>query len=427
MIDLSSKSALVIDNGLFIEFAIRISKDFGKVYYTSPWRNGFPRRLNTQVGSGIEGITRVDNERDYIDKVDIIIFPDIYYSDWQEELRARGKRVWGLGGAEYLESDRWKTKYIMETLGMPVPESYLITGLDALKSFLKENEDYWVKVSKYRGEMETFHSPKYFIVEPKINELEMTLGDMKKDQEFIVEKSINDAVELGYDGWTIDGYYPSVGMWGYEIKDMGYIGKIGDYSTFPEQIRYVNEKISPIFNEEGSRGFFSTEIRVQRDGVPYLIDPCARLGSPPSEVEMLVYSNFSECIWEGANGNIVTPKPVAKYSVMAMIHSSYADGHWVNLKFPPKYRDNIKFRNLTIRDGIHYVVPVNTGLPEIGAVVAVDDTVEGAIKKVNEISETIEAYDIDIKSKFLDDALDVIDKGEEYGIQFFDEAKRNAA
>ena len=35
----------------------------------------------------------------------------------------------------------------------------------------------------------------------------------------IVEEAIDDAVEIGYDGYTIDGKYPQNAMWGIEIKD----------------------------------------------------------------------------------------------------------------------------------------------------------------------------------------------------------------
>ena len=35
--DYKDKVCAVVDNGLFVEFAVTMSKHFGKTYYYSPW------------------------------------------------------------------------------------------------------------------------------------------------------------------------------------------------------------------------------------------------------------------------------------------------------------------------------------------------------------------------------------------------------
>lgn len=410
-------TALFIDNGLFVELAIKLSKDFKRVLYYSPWQSGFPKSSNGSIGKGIEGIERVDYMFDHIRDIDIAIFPDVYYGDYQDYFRSVGIRVWGCGSAEFLETDRWRTRQYQKKAGMPVPETKRFVGLDALRAYLKTAEDKFVKVSKWRGDFETFHHVKYFTSEPILDKLEWSLGARKKIEEFIVEASVGE-VESGYDGWVIDGKFPPIAMYGFEIKDAAYAAKIEEYEKIPKPIQWVNDKLVPVFKDAGSRGFFSTEVRFGKDKAPYLTDPCLRSGSPPSEVMMECYSNLPEIIYEGSAGTMVTPKPLAKYAAMAMMHSAWADGNWMPVDFKKSDRQWIKFRNLTIIDGRHYAVPLSSGLPEIGAVVGIGNTLNEAMERVKEVAKNVEGYILDIKIADFDPTLQTLDEAKKYGVGF---------
>ena len=61
-----NKSALVFDHGLGLSIALRLAKDFDKVYYHTPWANGFPRLNSCIIGDGFESIIRTDYPLDLI-------------------------------------------------------------------------------------------------------------------------------------------------------------------------------------------------------------------------------------------------------------------------------------------------------------------------------------------------------------------------
>src|ERR1700734_2404600 len=116
LVNLKEKTAIVHDNGLFIEIAITLSKYFKKVYYYMPWKNGFPKSNQYIVGEGMEGIEVIHNFWDYKDKADIFIFPDIYDGDVQMELLRQNKLVWGSRKGEDMELLRDGMKNYMKSV-----------------------------------------------------------------------------------------------------------------------------------------------------------------------------------------------------------------------------------------------------------------------------------------------------------------------
>jgi phosphoribosylamine-glycine ligase len=416
-VNLKDKIAIVYDNGLFIEIAKTLSKSFKKVYYYMPWKNGFPKSNQYIVGEGIEGVERIHDFWKYKDKADIIIFPDIYDGDLQLELVKQGKLVWGGRMGEEMELYRDRMKRHMKSVGLYVTPFAVIKGLDKLREYLKENDNVWIKQNITRGDFETFKSESYQIVEPVLDELEHSLGRLKHIKEFIVEQALDDAVETGVDLYTVDGNYPSETLAGIEVKDLGYVGKIVPYAQLSTKVTDFNDKIQPALKAFGYRGFMSTEIRVSKNKPPYMVDFCARAGSPPNELYQLMYKNLADIIWYGANGILIDPITTKKYGVEALIHSSWADKNWQAVTFPDKYRENIKLRNACKIDGLYYAVPQSVGLPEIGAVVGEGDTMEEAIEQVKKIAETIKGHYIEIKIDSIDVALKQFEELENYGVK----------
>lgn len=416
-----NKSVLVYDYGLFLELAVRLARDFSRVYYYMPWKSAFAKRNEWMVGYGIEaeGVTKVESFWDTMSLgVDLVIFPDIYDADLQAKLRSDGVPVWGNGYSENLELDRWGTRKLQHKLGIAAPETERIIGTDALKERLKETKDKWLKVSKFRGDMETFHHINWFTTQPFLDDLANRLGAAQSVAEFILEENLPDCVEVGYDGWTVDGKFPVAAFYGYEIKDLGYVGRFASHSDMPPALVKVNEQLAPIYGENNSRGFVSTEIRIGKDRVPYFIDPCIRCGSPPTEGLMECYENLGEIIWEGSQSRLVVPKPAAKYCVIAMIYSEWAIDSWMPIKFPPKVRQWVKFKNLAIIEGKYYTIPQNENMPEIGAVVGVGNSVKEAAAKVEEVAEQIEGYTLEVHSDSIEKAEEQIAEGRKVGINF---------
>lgn len=402
-----TKTALVIDNGLFVHVAVTLAKSFGRVLYWSPWVGAFPKSNARLIGVGVPGITRINDFWPFLDDIDLFVFPDVYEGPLQQFLAKRlGKRVFGCRMGQDLELYRATSKKALAAAGVPIGPFAVVRGLDALRAYLKQHDDQYVKISLTRGDMETFHAKNYKLIEPKLDELEWKLGAKKLVMEFIVEAAIRPAVEVGFDGVVVDGGFSRGAMWGIECKDEGFVAQATTYDKLPRQIRETNAKMAPIFKQLNYRGFYSSELRITPDGIGYMIDPCARAGSPPSELYMQLITNWADIMWEGADGVVVEPKFAAPWGAELLLHSTWADQNWQAVEFPASIREHIALRNHTVIEGKHYVVPQAVGLPEIGAVVALGSSMDGAVKAVLKLAEHVKGYYIEVKAGCLDTIQD---------------------
>src|SRR5690348_5667643 len=384
--DYSKRTVCVIDNGLFPSVAETLAKSFGKTLYYSTWEESFPRSNRVLIGDGLTGVTRINSIFPVIDDVDLFVFPDILHGPLQVHLEKLGKRVWGSRLGENFEILRGMQKRWLRDVGLEVAPWRAIRGLEALRDYLRKHDDQYVKISRTRGDMETFHSPNYKLIEPRLDELEHSLGAKKNIIEFIVESPINPAIEVGYDGYTIDGKFPSTALYGVEIKDAAYIGNAIDYQSLPSGVQFLNKRMSNLFMDWRYRGFFSSEIRI-KNGTPYFIDPCCRMASPPVELYQLMIENLADVIWEGAAGNLVEPKFTDRWGAQLIIRSSWAEQHWQAIEYPKSVKDNIKLHYHTRIEGRDYYIPQAIEVPEIGSVVATGSSAEDAIKNVTRIAE----------------------------------------
>lgn len=399
-----------------------LARHFGRVEYYTPWKDAYPTSTELDIGKGFEdeGFYRIANFWENIDSVDLFVFPDIYDGDIQLHLQSLGKNVWGSRKCEQLEMFRAETKDLMRKLDMPVNAYKVIHGVDALREHLNEVEDRYIKVSQTRGDVESFHHIDGMHSAERLDEIKHHLGARGNSMEFIVEEPIKSKIEVGYDGFTVDGLYPKgFNIFGYEIKDAGYIGTVLPYAALPEPVRWVNAKLAPIFKKYGYRGCWSSEIRVGEDNKYYLLDPCCRCGSPPSELYAELFANWGEIIWQGSQGVLVEPVPVAKYGVEVMVHSSWSDKNWLAVRFPEEIEQWVKVRFACKMDGVTYSIPQNMEMGSIGSIVAVDNSIAGAIKKVVEIAKKVEGYSIDIRMDSIAKAMDEIKTAEvKHGYKF---------
>lgn len=393
--DLKTKTCLVVANPLFVSHAERLARDFGKVLLYVPISGSFPTLNLGRVGTGLPGVERVDSIfGPHFDEVDLFVFLDLYHADEQTYLEGIGKRVWGARNGEELEVYRELCKKVMEEHGLPVGPWQLIKGITALREHLKTHDKQHIKIDRWRGLTETFCAESYELVEPKLDEIENLLGGFKEEIDFIVEDDLPDRVEIGLDGYCIDGNNPGAVLCGIEVKDLAYVAEFKKWDAIPEPVRRWNEKMGPLLAKYGYRGFLSNEVRIGKDKVPYMVDACCRCGSPPSELYSEFFENFSEIIWQGAAGVMVDPKPKAKFGAQAVLKSSWASGHWQPVSWSDEFKDNVKLFNCVVIDGRRYVVPLDEEMSEIGAVIGWGDTVEAAIEMVKEVGETIQGFGI---------------------------------
>lgn len=412
MIDLSNKTAMVVDYGWYIHIAQRLLEDFGKVrFYNPAWRCAFPKCSPLLVGRGL-GLEVVKSLEPYLEDTDLFVVPDLYQGDTVNYLRSIGKRVWGSGNGDLLEVYRWQAREKMRELGLETSDALRIEGLDALREHLKVVEDKYVKVSLVRGEMETFHHINYEMSERWLNDLQHRLGPISEIMEFIVEDPIEPAQEWGYDGFTVDGQYPGKCLIGYEKKGESYFGAIMDYGDVPKDCLEMNRKLSPWFQQTRYRNFFSTEVR---NGI--LIDPCCRAPSPPNELYPVLWNNFSQVIWCAGGGEVCDPECDNKYGALAAVYVERAGLQPHAIKFPKEKEPFLKLHNLCLIGDTYYVLPLDIELTKIGFVAGAGKTPQEAIDQCTEHAEGIEGDKITVHVERLADALAEAQKGEQHGIK----------
>lgn len=411
-VDLSSKTVLFHDYGLFTALAETLAHSFGTTYYYSPWKSDIPEKWRKQIGLGLPGVTRVDDFFFFVDKADLIVFPDIYDGDLQIYLEDRGKRVWGSRQGDLLERFRVSAKQHMKEKGLTIGPYDVVIGCDALRDYLRHHPNVWVKCSDTRGLFETFFAPTYRVVETKIDQIAYELGPDKDDEEFVCEQAIEDAVEVGWDGYCIDGQYPSACTIGIEAKNEAYVGKFLPRSRWPNQIADINEKMADTLEEAGYRNAFCIEHRLTKDGKAYILDPCCRFGSPPNELLQMMYKNIAEIIWYGAEGICVDSEPAGKYGVQIMLHAEDAKDRWLPVYFPPEIREHVKLQKARRKAGVDYV----RGTKQVGAVVAVGDSLDDVIDEVQELVKQVKVCESTCGDKCVDGIKDDFRKLREYGI-----------
>jgi hypothetical protein len=416
-------TAKVIDNaGMFIELARRLARDYKKVYYYVNNDDSAPMPQPSYVGHGYDEIEVVQSlygdEFDY--DCDLIIFASVGMGDVQLQMEEAGKAVWGSRMAQELELDREATKELFKAEGIPVGPYKEIVGIDALRQYLKNNENVFVKVSKWRGLIETFCSKSYASSELLLDIMAMKLGPIKNLIPFVVEKMLDDKVEIGQDLYTVDGAYPKLVSNGLEIKDRGYVTKMQRYEDTPQPLRDVNAKLAPIFKRYGMRGSFCTEMRVGKDKVAYPIDLTMRQGSPPGELLQEMFTNLADIIWQGANGILIDPKPIAKYGVQINIISDDLNHREPQaITFPKKYDRNVKLHSCCKIGDTHYVMPLDyEGDEGAGAVVGWGSSIEDAAKMVEEVAETVEGRSLTIDVKgIVEAAEEELEKANKMGLR----------
>lgn len=416
LIEYPTKSCLVYDQGLFLSLAETLAPHFGKVGYFCPWEDQFVRGTKVRIGHGIPGIERVLDFWGSLDDWDLFVFPDVNHGGLQVDLADnRGKRVWGSRYGEDYELYRRETKELFSEYGFSIGDYAVIYGLSNLREYLKKHDNVYVKCSLTRGDFESFHAPNYEAVKHTLDRFAVMWGEAQEYVEFIVEHAIIDAVEIGYDGYSVDGKFPSLACIGLEVKDKGYVGHMRPVAEQPEPILDVNRRMAPILAKDRYRNFFAVETRITKDGKPWVIDPCCRMGSPPGELLQNLYTNLHEIFWEGSGGNLVDPVPENEWGAELIIHASEADAQWMHIQVPDKYVRNVKLRNASQFGDKKCTMPQGHKLPEIGAVVATGSTMEEAFEKCGEIAKEIVGYRMEYFDDCFEEAQDELKKFEEFG------------
>lgn len=383
MKEASQITACVLDHGLFLPAAHRLAEAYQRVLYWTPHEQGFPSVKRVILGDGFEDIEWCDEFWSLKHEIDLFVVFDIGLSALQLELESQGFPVWGPRWADSIELDREKFLRLLSEKHLDVPKHEVFEGLSALRDHLIDTEDRYIKISRYRGDMETFHWRSWSLDEVKLDELAMRFGPAKELIRFLVFEPIETDIEIGSDTYCVDGQWPSKMINGTEWKDQAYIGVVTDTVDMPEQALAVLEAFKPEFEKYRYRCEFSSEIRVKGDQA-YFTDPTTRGGLPSTGSQLKLWTNFPEIVWAGAHGVLIEPEPTADYSVELMLKTKAPKGAWSIVEMPDELKPWAMLANCCMIDGRYCFPPDENHEDDIGWLVAIGDTPQEVIASIKE-------------------------------------------
>lgn len=408
----------VVDHGLFLPIARRLAREGSRVTYWSPNDRAFPT-LKDKIGDGYEEVERVEDVFEGKDEVDCWVFPDIGFSGLQAELLSHGRLVWGARTADELEIDRGRFLDTLDEVGLSVPPHTVIQGMANLKAHLYDQENKWVKLSRYRGDWETLHFRNWAMDELELDVRAVKLGPWKEELTFYVFDEIPTTIEDGCDTHSVGGEFPSLVLHGMEAKDKAYLGTFQEREDLPGELLSVLEALGPVLGEKDARTLFSIEVRITSAGEAFPIDPSIRAGSPPSQVMCELVDNLGEIFWAGANGELVDPYPYAKFGVQAVL-TVPEDRDYVAVEFPEELDRWVKCWFCARIGSRDVIVPCEHATRELGYLVGVGDTIDEAIRH---LQHNIKLLPPGVSCSCYDlvDLIKEVQEAEEKGMEFTDQ------
>lgn len=395
---LSDVVACVVDHGQFMDVATRLSKDIAHVYYCCPSERACPVISEGILGDGFDEFEKVDDFWSIKNDIDLFVFPDIGFVAEQTELVSQGFPVWGSGRSSLLESQRGKFFDRLKNLDLPVPEFNTVTGIENLRVYLKDKTDKYIKISRWRGDMETFHWRSWKEDSYVLSQWAVRFGPAGNHLTFYILEPISADVEDGFDTYVIDGDMPSTILHGQENKDKSFIGVMTSVDDLPDNLKQIAETFVPSLKDY--RSAFSIEARGE-----YFTDPTMRFPSPPHQLFMEMTHNFSEIIWHGANGELVEPEISKPCGVQALVCSDRDKDEWAMMDLPKKVSDYVYPMFACKLDGVLCFPPGGVG-SMLAWITGTGDTVEEAIrclqKRKSELPDGVSCEDKSIADLLID-------------------------
>ena len=418
MKEISEITACVIDRGTFFPVAERLARDYKRALYHKPSGEPFETVARASLGAGLPNVEYVDDFWEHRSEIDLFVFPDC--ADWglQKELERQGFPVWGSKDAGKLEQYRGKWLDFCKAMDLPMPTTERVRGLTNLALYLKEHEGerLFIKLSRFRGDMETWEAKTPEQIANKLQYLWLRFGPLGNHIVFYVQQGVETDIEAGTDTYNIHGQWPDEIILGYEKKGESYFATVKPRKSIPDVLWRGNEAITKVFNDFNYTNFVSSEIRV-KDDVGYWLDPCFRTPSPAGEEELEMMDNFPEIVWQGAQGNLVQPEWAAKFCGEAVIAYNGDRDAWKSLTVPKEVSRWIKLYAAAYADGAYHFPPCQDH-DAIGCAVAIGNTPQEIVDKLKELSEAMKDQPVTLRIEPMAELIVEIDKAEEEGIHF---------
>jgi len=387
-------SVLVIDTNLGLEHALgiaRTSNNKYKVYYAIDNHEPYPRAENEISGLGFNEITKIQDFGQVLDKVKYIIFTDSGYGYLAKWLRDNGYYVFGADPkSERLELDRVYVRKILTNLGIDIPPGFVVKGIDgvinAIKQAKKEGKKVFIKISKYRGSVETFGTD-----DPEEAEFLLSQGGFKiygDNVQFVVEYELN-GIEIGIDTWFNGNQFIPIVADTIEMKGTGNATK---FNKIENSIWYpVLKKLEPFLAKNGYYGMFCMEGFYDGNKL-YVTDITPRFPYICSYAYPKVINNYADFILGVSRGDLIIPDIKNKYSVQIGVYTD-SDDKWKKIDFDMKYYPNkIAFRRvIKKKDNQFWFVP---GDPVVAVGIGYSNNLNDAIQQSIDVTKSVSAPEI---------------------------------
>lgn len=410
----------VIDFGMFMPFAESLANDFKKVYYHTPSESGTTDIKNCMFGDGFDNIERLDDfwELRYFKEIDLFVFPANGYFGMQEYLVSVGKKVWGSHTATRLETMRDEFLKCIKDVGLRIPKYEVVEGLTNLRKLLEKSENKFIKINRFRRNMETWKHTNYLESRMRLDSMACIFGPFQDKIKFVVQDEIDTNIEVGYDGFCIQGQWPKNGIIGYESKDKVYLATAQPLAKMPRAIRDVNSAFGEVLKKHNYCNFFSSEIRLKTLSEFYFIDPTCRMPSPAGEEQLDMYVNLGDIVWKGSHGECVEPKMAAKFCGESLIRykgDSKELDLWKTVVVPEKVRKWTKLYGCAKCDDLYCFIPDDQ--PVIGCVVGIGNTIKEVIDSIKNTASQLDCC-VEVEVPPLANVLVEIKEAEKLGIRF---------
>jgi hypothetical protein len=419
--DISDLTLCVVDHGIYFPVAQRLARDCKRVIYHIPNGDAFETFAQACRGDGHDDIELTDDFWKIKNEIDGFVFPDVGDSGLQLELQSQGFPVWGSKSADVQEKMRGVWIKTCEKIGLPMPKTHVIKGISNLRVFFNdhEGETFHVKISRFRGDMETWKACEKSQIENKLDVLALKFGPFKDRVLFYVQEPVDTDIEGGADTYFVNGNYPDKVILGYEKKGESYFATWKHRSDMPKEIWQPSEAMKELLASYDYANTVSSEVRVKGSD-SFMLDPCLRFPSPAGEEELEMYGNFTEIVYLGARGELVQPDMTAKFCGEAVIGYTGDREGWKSIRVPEEVRRWVKLYACAYEDGAYHFPPGQD--PEaIGCAVGLGDEPEEVIDRLKEIEEALKNSSVELHIEPMADLFKEIEKAEAKGIEFSDQ------
>ncbi len=409
---------MVVTSGLFQPLAHCLATKCKRVIVWSPDHRDFQSVKQAVMGDGFPDIERVREFWKMKKEIDLFCFPDVELSELQFELESQGFSVWGSRTGDDLELKRQHFMEVLGEIGLEVPAFHVCVGMDELRAWLKDHDDQYVKISRFRGDMETKHWRNWTMDEGWLDWLAYSLGPVKDVLDFLVFERIDTDLEIGGDTYCVDGQWPGTMLLGLEHKDTTYISAVTKREEMPEQIKEVLDAFAPLLANYNYRNQWSMEIRVKGDKA-YFIDPTCRGGMPSSGSQQLIWKNFPEVIWAGANGELLEPEPAAKFSLECMVTAEAGEAPWIKCEFDPELFPWLRLSDCGFINGVYCFPQEESHSGDLGWLTTIGDTPLEVLERGKELADLL-PDGLDAKIENLTSLIKEVQSAEAADIHFTD-------